>query len=138
MTLVVLDVNVLVSALISQSGSAPDLVVRAAIEGEFEFVLSPKLIAELQDVLGRPRLVEAVASGRGDALVAAVRSAAMLLSDPEDPERVSPDPDDDYLIALARAARADFLVSGDAHLTNLVDPDPPVLTPRELVDRLGL
>jgi predicted nucleic acid-binding protein len=42
----------------------------------------------------------------------------------------------DYLVALARAVAADFLVSGDHHLTGLVDPVPPVLTPREFRDRL--
>src|SRR5207249_4694230 len=36
----------------------------------------------------------------------------------------------DCLIALARAARAEWLVSGDRHLLELADPDAPVLTPR--------
>jgi predicted nucleic acid-binding protein len=48
----------------------------------------------------------------------------------------SPDPDDDYLIALARAANADYLVSGDRHLLDLEAPDPPVLTPRQFLDLL--
>ncbi len=43
------------------------------------------------------------------------------------------DPDDDYLVALARAAGADYLVSGDRHLLELTDPEPPVLTPREFL-----
>jgi predicted nucleic acid-binding protein len=46
------------------------------------------------------------------------------------------DPDDDYLVALARAGGADYLVTGDQHLTGLQDPRSPVLTPRELFDRL--
>jgi hypothetical protein len=49
---------------------------------------------------------------------------------------LSPDPDDDYLIALARIAEADYLVSGDRHLTAISDPIAPVLTPREFRDRL--
>jgi predicted nucleic acid-binding protein len=49
---------------------------------------------------------------------------------------LSPDPDDDYLIALARIAKADYLVSGDRHLTAISNPIPPVLTPREFRDRL--
>ena len=32
---------------------------------------------------------------------------------------VSPDPDDDHVLACALAARADIIVSGDAHLLNL-------------------
>jgi predicted nucleic acid-binding protein len=42
---------------------------------------------------------------------------------------VARDPDDDYLVALARAAGADALVSGDHDLTSLVGLVPPVMTP---------
>lgn len=46
------------------------------------------------------------------------------------------DPGDEYLLALARAAPADYLVSGDAHLTSLAGPDPPILPPRAFLDLL--
>lgn len=46
-------------------------------------------------------------------------------------------PDDDYLIALARIANADYLVSGDRHLLDLAEPNPPVLTSRQFLDLLG-
>jgi uncharacterized protein len=49
---------------------------------------------------------------------------------------VSPDSGDDYLIALARAARANVIVSGDRHLTPLVDPAPPVMTARRFIEQL--
>jgi predicted nucleic acid-binding protein len=42
---------------------------------------------------------------------------------------VAGDPADDYLVALARVAGADVLVSGDRDLTSLVDLVPPVVTP---------
>jgi len=41
------------------------------------------------------------------------------------------------LIVLARAAQADYLISGDRHLLDLTDPNPPVLRPRQFVDLLG-
>ncbi len=41
------------------------------------------------------------------------------------------------VVSLARAARADYVVSGDRHLTGLVDPLPPVLTPRQFLELLG-
>ncbi len=49
---------------------------------------------------------------------------------------LSPDRGDDYLIALARTARADVIVSGDSHLTQLLDAEPPVLTPRQFAEQL--
>jgi len=69
-------------------------------------------------------------------------SGATIVDDPRDPPAASPDPDDDYLIALARVSGADYLVSGDRHLLDLEKADPPVLThatpvprPAEYVNR---
>ena len=66
--------------------------------------------------------------------IAAIAEDALLVDDPPAQPGLSPDPDDDYLITLARAANADYLISGDRHLLDLDDPEPPVLTPRQLLD----
>jgi putative PIN family toxin of toxin-antitoxin system len=136
LTRAVLDPNVLVSAFISQRGGSPDRIVRAWREGAFELVVSPQLIAELTDALARPKFALQAADGRADAYIAALVGDAIEIDDPADPPAVSPDGTDDYLIAFARAARADPIVSGDSHLTQLVDPTPPVLTPRQFIERL--
>jgi len=47
------------------------------------------------------------------------------------------DPDDDYLVALARAAVVDALLTGDRDLLELGDVGVAVITPRELVERLA-
>lgn len=137
MTRAVLDPNVLVSAFISQRGGSPDRIVRAWREGAFELVVSPQLIAELADVLARPKFALQAADGRAEAYVAALAGDAIQIDDPRDPPAVSPDRSDDYLIALARTARADVIVSGDGHLIQLVDPTPRVLTPRQFIEQLG-
>ena len=61
----------------------------------------------------------------------------LLESKAAEPESVSADPDDDYLFALARSGRAELIVSGDRHLTEVVRPVPPVVTPRAFVRRLS-
>ena len=58
----------------------------------------------------------------------------LVVGDPPALPGVSPDPGDDYLVALARACAADVLVSGDHHLVDLPDPRPPGVTPRMFVD----
>jgi putative PIN family toxin of toxin-antitoxin system len=136
LTRAVLDPNVLVSAFISQRGSSPDRIVRAWREGAFELVVSPQLIAELTDVLARPKFALQAAEGRAEAYIASLAVDAIQIDDPPNPPAESPDSTDDYLIALARAARADVIVSGDSHLTQLVDPTPPVLTPRQFMEQL--
>lgn len=136
MTRAVVDPNVLISAFISQRGSAPDRIVRAWREGAFELVVSSHLIAELTDVLGRPKFDLQAAGGRADAYVAALSGDALRIDDALEPPRVSPDRDDDYLFALAVSARADVIVSGDRHLTELGTSTPRVLTPRQFIDQL--
>jgi uncharacterized protein len=133
----VLDPNVLISAFISQRGAAPDLIVRAWREGAFELVVSPQLIGELTDVLGRPRFAVQAADRRAEAYIVALTGDAMRIDDPPDPPAVSADRGDDYLIALARAAHADVIVSGDSHLTKLADLSPPVIAPSQFAAQLA-
>jgi putative PIN family toxin of toxin-antitoxin system len=132
---VVFDPNVLVSAVITPSGP-PAEVLDAWRNGEFDLIVSPKLLDELADVLQRPKSRAYVSPEQVSGYVDALASEALAFDDPDDPPRISPDPDDDYLIALARTAGADLLVSGDKHLTDLTDPPVPVVTPRDLLARL--
>jgi uncharacterized protein len=89
--------------------------------------VSPHLLAELDDVLGRPKFA---AKLDPDALssLRRVLAAAPAVDDPI-AVPVSRDPKDDYLVALARQIGADCIVSGDADLTVLDDLVPPVRSP---------
>ncbi len=50
---------------------------------------------------------------------------------------VSPDPKDDYLVALARVSEAGSLVTGDNHLLGLGALVPVmIISPREFMDEL--
>jgi putative PIN family toxin of toxin-antitoxin system len=132
---VVLDPNVLISALISPQGPSAE-ILDAWIAARFELVVSEKLLAELDDVLDRPKFRRWVAEIDGREFVAGLGRSATVVVDPPAPARLSPDPDDDYLIELAQTVGADYLVSGDRHLTELVDPSTPIVTPRDFLDAL--
>jgi putative PIN family toxin of toxin-antitoxin system len=131
----VLDPNVLVSALISPQGASAQLLLEFRA-GAFELVTSPQLLEELDDVLHREKFRRYATETELEVYVELIRRESIILDDPEPvPERLSEDPDDEYLIALARAARVEALVSGDPHLT-LLRGQIPVLTPREFLDSL--
>jgi putative PIN family toxin of toxin-antitoxin system len=131
----VLDPNVLISAVISPAG-APREILTSWTQERFDLIVSPELLGELRDVLARPRLRRWVSDSAAAEYVTGLTDAALLIDDPSAQPGLSPDPDDDYLITLARAAGADYLVSGDHHLTGLAHPTPPILTPRQFRDRL--
>jgi putative PIN family toxin of toxin-antitoxin system len=132
---VVLDVNVLVSAAIRQS-SIPGLVLNSWRAGLFELVVSARLLAELRDVLGRSHLARYVTPPDAEELLAALEENATVVEDPPAERLVPSDPDDDYLVALARAGRAHVIVSGDSDLLE-ADIEPPALSAREFLARLA-
>jgi uncharacterized protein len=133
---VVFDPNVLISARLSPHGT-PGQLLAAWIDGQFELVVSPALLKELGGVLGRPKFRRWLTADEAEAFVNRLRTGATLVDDPSTaPPASTPDPGDDYLIALARKANADCLISGDSDLTGLVDPQPPVFTPRVFFENL--
>lgn len=130
----VLDPNVIISALLSPEGS-PARVIREWQEGAFELIVSPLLLAELDRALAYPKLRRRIDREEAEGVVAWLgRSATFETSPLGQPPVRSPDPDDDYLIALAAAEEA-LLVSGDDHLLQLAD-QMPVLSPAAFLDLL--
>lgn len=132
----VFDPNVLVAALISPRG-APAALYLALTRGRFHLIASPQLLDELDHVLARSKFRRYASREEARAFVDAVARLALLTEDPPATPGATTDPGDDYLVALARAADADVLVSGDRHLLALTDHDPPVLTPRAFLEQLG-
>ena len=137
-TRVVIDPGVLVSAFISPRKAAPALLVDAFLDGHVEMLVSPALIAELTDVLGREKFAAHASDGRAAAFIAVLLDRAEMVKDTAPGSLKTADADDDYLIAVAQAHKADAVVSGDPHLLDVTSSDLPVLTPREMADRLGL
>ncbi len=125
----VLDPGVLIAALISSKGAPRELLL-AWLNAEFELVICPALLAELERVLLRAKFRPYVTAAEVRAYVVVIRRLGELWPDPIYQAGLTPDPADDYLVALALAAAAHFLVSGDSHLHRLKAPEPKVLTPR--------
>lgn len=132
----VIDTNVLVSAFIGRPGTVPDRVVRAGQEGRFEIVASMLLISEFAGVLRRPKFIKYCAEGQGGEFVEEIALSALIVDDVVDPPAVTPDRDDDYLVALARAAEVDYLVSGDSDLHAVKGVGFQVVTPVEFLAEL--
>lgn len=131
----VLDPGVLIAALISPRG-APAKLITFWIEGAFELVASPKLLEELRTVLLRAKFRRYTTEEEARSYVEVFERLAVVVRDPEAVPRVSKDPNDDYLVALAVASSA-TLVSGDPHLIELDQEEPLVRTPREFAETVS-
>ena len=108
---IVLDTNILVSALISPAG-LPGAVLAEVKRGHLTLITSVAQIAELRRVLGRPRLRQIIVPDAAQDLMANIGAVGEVVGDLPD-VTASPDPDDNLILATAVAGRAELIVSGD-------------------------
>jgi putative PIN family toxin of toxin-antitoxin system len=117
--LLVLDTNAVVSGLLW--GGPPWRWILAAEHGQIAIVSTVALLTELRDVLLRDMFAQRLAQ-RGFT-AARLFSDYVTLATIVAPALITPtiirDPSDDAILAAALGARADMIVSGDAHLLNL-------------------
>ena len=116
---VVLDTNIIVSALIAPAGK-PAAIIDAWLDGKFTLLTCAAHVDELRSTLQKPRVAELVKPHKAGRLVNQIKRFAEDI-EPLPPVERSPDPDDDYLLALSEAGKADYLVTGDKN--DLLDLD---------------
>ena len=109
MTRVVLDTNIIVSALLQPLGPSAQIFLMC-LEGALQMCVSGAIYAEYEEVIRRPRLQrsEDVAA----AALLSVREKAFWVR-PTEKVQACRDPDDDIFLECAQAAHADFVVTGN-------------------------
>jgi len=108
---VVLDTNILVSAWITPTGK-PAAIYNAWVEGKFTLLTCAARLEELHSTLLKPRVAELVKPYKAGRLVNQIKRLAQD-TDPLPSVERSPDPTDDFLLALSEAGNAEYLVTGD-------------------------
>ena len=107
---VVLDTNVLLSALISPHGP-PDVVYHAWRAARFEVVTSVAQLDELRRASRYPKFKAVLQPHRVGTMVNNLQRAVVLEHLPTGIE--ADDPNDAFLLAMAVASEAEYLVTGD-------------------------
>ena len=138
MTRVVVDANVLASGIAGHADSPSRRLLDALAADRIEALLCNRILQELDRALQRPYFAARVTAVERQQADAVLRAAADVLADPVAPPAVVRDPRDDYLVALARAARVDAIITGDRDLLDHEGLEPPALTPRAACERFGL
>jgi putative PIN family toxin of toxin-antitoxin system len=108
---VVLDTNILISALLVQLGH-PAAIYRAWQEGFFTLLICAEQLDELRATLRKPSLAARIKPYKAGRLVNEIKEQAENIGALPRVRR-SPDPTDDFLLALSEAGKADYLVTGD-------------------------
>lgn len=127
---VVFDTNIVVSAMLSPSGTAAD-VLRLALHRHVQLCASEVILEEYEEVLRRskfrrpPQVVSA--------FLKAVRAVAELV-EPAATLTVSADDADNRFLECADAAKADYLVTGNTQHFPAAWSRARVITARQLVE----
>ncbi len=133
-----LDANVFLSFLLSSDAlaSATGVILDAAANGRFTLLFSPGVADEVKaKVRERPDLARKITLAEADRLLANIADLALVITPGIDsiPE-IGRDRKDDYLIADAVVAGADFLVTWDKDLLDLeMVEDVRIVMPGEMV-----
>lgn len=118
--IIVLDTNVLISALLSSVGP-PAQILEQWEAGVFNVATSGALLDELRRVLGYERVQKylEMTPKEINKLLRGWSSTAFFVDPELELDVVEDDPDDNRVLECAVAAEANYIISGDDHLLDL-------------------
>jgi putative PIN family toxin of toxin-antitoxin system len=127
---VVLDTNIIVSALIQPLGP-PAQVFVLAIGGSIQLCISGSVYAEYEEVISRPRFRRSEDNIAG--ALRTIREKGFWVQ-PTEAIRACSDPDDDVFLECAHAAQANYLVTGNLKHFPTSWSGTRIVTARNLLD----
>ncbi len=134
---VVLDTNILGSALMEVAG-ALGLLLQAWQRQHFDLLTCSPQLEELRRTLRKPSTQRRISFHRRGQLLNRLKDRALFVSSLPVVTRPS-DPEYDFVLALAEAGRADYLVSGDKSglLALHKHAGARIVTAREFLDQIS-
>jgi len=131
---VVLDTNILISALLSPQGPPSQVFLTTILEPDTQLYMSGDIYAEYEEVIHRPRFARN--EGEIAATLRAIRDRSEWVK-PQQKLRICSDPDDDVFLECAQAASAHYLVTGNTRHFPTVWKTTQIVTARQFLDALS-
>jgi putative PIN family toxin of toxin-antitoxin system len=135
---VVLDTGILIAALIT-TDTPPALIYQAWRKKRFELITSEWQLTEFRRVTRYTKLRRFLKPAEAGSLVNNLRHQAAVLETLPTVE-LSPDPDDNPVLAMAEASQAQYLITGDKKdlLALGTIGGTQIITARQFVEALGI
>jgi putative PIN family toxin of toxin-antitoxin system len=123
MTKIVIDTNILVSAILTPEGN-PAKILKLVLEGKLNLIISPAILGETRQVFNYPKLAKLMEKNNITrqeiyGFLDKMSRVALITPGKLDIDVIPKDPADNKIIACALEGDADFIISGDHHLTDL-------------------
>jgi putative PIN family toxin of toxin-antitoxin system len=131
---VVLDTNILISALLQPQGLPARIFLMTMAGTTTQLCVSGDIYAEYEEVIRRPRF------NRSEVVIEhtlrAIRQNGFWIK-PSERVHACSDPDDDIFLDCAQAACAHYLVTGNLRDFPVKWADTQIVTARQFLDALG-
>jgi putative PIN family toxin of toxin-antitoxin system len=136
---VVLDTNLLVSALINSRGT-PAKILEAWKNGEIILIFSPAILKEIGQVLNYHQIgkLHGMSTKEINDFLEELKEYCLIVQGTIKVKVIKEDPSDDKFIACALEGEADFIVSGDKHLQRIRESHGiPIIKPQDFLAMLN-
>lgn len=117
---VVIDTSVFIRYLIRPSAAIRMLIEELWLNDVIRVVTAPELIAELEGVLGRPKMRRWILPEEGQVLLDVIALKAELVRVSGPVPSYTRDPKDDKFVACALVGNASHIITADVDLLNMV------------------
>ena len=111
----IIDTNLWISFIISNKQNLLDQLV---FSGKARFLFSKELITEIESTITKPKLKKYFGSNALEEMLSTFEPF-IDLTDVESIITICRDPKDNFLLALAKDGKADYLLTGDKDLLDL-------------------
>jgi putative PIN family toxin of toxin-antitoxin system len=128
---VVLDTNILISALLSPQGPPAQVFLMTILEPDTQLCVSGDIFAEYEEVIRRPRLNRS--DNEIEGTLRTIREKGLWVKPTEKVQACS-DPDDNIFLECAQAADAQYLVTGNAKHFPAAWASTQIVTARQFLD----
>jgi len=123
MTRIVIDTNILVSAILTPKGN-PAKILKLVLEGKLNLIISPAILEETRQVLRYPRLVKLMKKNKITMkevydFLDKMSNVAVITPGQLDIDAISDDPADNKILVCSLEGEAEYIISGDHHLKDL-------------------
>jgi uncharacterized protein len=120
---IVVDTNVLISAVLSKHGK-PAAIIDAVINGEHSLISSSAILKEARLVFAYPKIrnllqKNQVSSQEIENFISQISRISIIVPGELEIKAVRNDISDNMFLSCAIEGEADFIISGDRHLTEL-------------------
>lgn len=129
---IVLDTNIFVSSIFWQGN--PHKIIEKAIQGEIQVYVSWEILEELKKILKRDFDEQ---DNSIEEQIRLIERYAFIVEPNIRLDIVKDDPDDNKILECAIASEAEFIITGDKHLLNILNYEGiTILSPSDFLKRI--